>query len=40
MPVMEGEYYTLPGSQTKVNRPVLGQEPVPGTEVSIDQWLF
>ena len=48
---LEGEYYTPPVSQIKVNRPgklsaplnlpiFLGQEPVPSTERSIDQWLF
>ena len=51
MPTLDGEYYTPPISQTKVNRvsklgappslPIfLGQEPVPATEGSIDQWLF
>ena len=51
MPVPEGEYYTPPVSQTRVNHPnklsappnlpiFSGQEPVPGTEGSIDQWLF
>ena len=51
MPALDGEYYTPPGSQMKVNRvsklgappslPIfLGQEPVPATEGSIDQWLF
>ena len=51
IPVLEGEYYTPPVSQIKVNRPgklstplnlpiFLGQEPVPSTEGSIDQWLF
>ena len=51
MPVLEVEYYTPPTSQMRVNRPgmlsvplnlpiFLGQEPVPGTEGSIDQWLF
>ena len=47
MPALDGEYYTPPVSQTKVNRvsklgappnlPILGgQEPVPTTEGSID----
>ena len=51
MPVLEGEYCTPPVSQMKVshhsklstppNLPIfLGQEPVPSTEGSIDQWLF
>ena len=51
MPALDGEYYTPPVSQTKVNRvsklgaspnlPIFsGQEPVPATEGSIDQWLF
>ena len=51
MPALEGEYYTPPMSQMRVNRPgmlsaplslpiFLGQEPVPSTEVSIDQWFF
>ena len=51
MPVLEGKYYTSPASQIRVNRPgklsappnlpiLLGQEPVPSTEGSIDQWLF
>ena len=51
MPALDGEYYTPPVSQVKVNRvsklsappnlPIfLGQEPVPSTEGSIDQWLF
>ena len=51
MPALDGEYYTPPVSQVKVNRvsklsappnlPIfLGQEPVPATEGSIDQWLF
>ena len=50
-PALDGEYYTPPVSQTKVNKvsklgaspslPIfLGQEPVPATEGSIDQWLF
>ena len=51
MLALEGEYYTPPVSQINVNKlgklstplnlPIfLGQEPVPGTEGSIDQWLF
>ena len=51
MPALDGGYYTPPVSQMKVNRvnklgalpslPIfLGQEPVPATEGSIDQWLF
>ena len=51
MPALDGEYYTPPVSQTKVNRmsklgapaslPIfLGQEPVSVMEGSIDQWLF
>ena len=51
MPALEGEYYTPPVSQIKVNRPgklsaspnlpiFSGQELVPSTEGSIDQWLF
>ena len=51
MPVLDGEYYTPPVSQVKVNRvsklgapqilPIFsGQEPVPAMEGSIDQWLF
>ena len=51
MPVLDQEYYTPPVSQVKVNQGsklsappnlhiFLGQEPVPGTEGSIDQWLF
>ena len=51
MPALEGEYYTPPVSQMRVNQPgklsappnlpiFLGQEPVPSTEGSIDQWLF
>ena len=50
MPALDGEYYTPPVSQVKVNRvsklsappnlPIFsGQEPVPNTEGSIDQWL-
>ena len=51
MQVLEGEYYTPPASQMRVNRPgklsapqnlplFSGQEPVPSTEGSIDKWLF
>ena len=51
MPVLEGEYYTPPMTQMRGNHPnkliaplnlpiFSGQEPVPGTEGSIDQWLF
>ena len=51
MPALDGEYYTPPVSQVKVNQvsklsappnlPIFsGQEPVPSTEGSIDQWLF
>ena len=51
MPTLDGEYYTPPISQMKVNwmsklgappsLPIfLGQEPVPAMEGSIDQWLF
>ena len=51
VPVIEGEYYTPPVNQMRVNTPsklsapptlptFLGQEPVPSTEGSIDQWLF
>ena len=51
MPELDGEYYTPPVSQMKVNRvsklgappslPIFsGQEPVPAMEGSIDQWLF
>ena len=51
MPALGGEYYTPPVSQVRVsqvsklspppNLPIFwGQEPVPSTEVSIDQWLF
>ena len=51
IPALEGEYYTPLLSQIKVNQvsklsvlpnlPIfLGQEPVPSTEGSIDQWLF
>ena len=51
LPALEGEYYAPPVSQMRVNTPsklsaplhlptFSGQEPVPSTEVSIDQWLF
>ena len=51
MPALEGEYYTPPASQVRLNTssklsappnlPIfLGQEPVPTTEGSIEQWLF
>ena len=51
VPALEGEYYTPPVSQMRVNTsnklsappnlPIFsGQEPVPSTEGSIDQWLF
>ena len=51
VPALEGEHYTPPASQMRVNTssklsappnlPIfLGQEPVPSTEGSIDQWLF
>ena len=51
IPVIEGEYYTPPVSQMKMNKssklsappnlPIFsGQELVPSTEGSIDQWLF
>ena len=51
IPVIEGEYYTPPVSQVKMNKssklsvppnsPIFsGQELVPSTEGSIDQWLF
>ena len=51
VPALEGEYYTPPASQMRVNTssklsaplnlPIfLGQEPVPGMKGSIDQWLF
>ena len=49
--VLEGEYYTPPVGQKRVNNssnlsappnaPIFsGQEPAPSTEGSIDQWLF
>ena len=51
IPVIEGEYYTPPVSQMKMNKssklsappnlPIFsGQELVPSTEGSIDLWLF
>ena len=51
MPDLEGEYYTPPVSHMRVSHPnklsappnlpiFSGQEPVPGTEGSIDQRLF
>ena len=51
MPVLQGKYYTPPASQTRVSHPnklsappnlpiFSGQETVPSTEGSIDQWLF
>ena len=51
VPALEGEYYAPPVSQMSVNTsgkfsappnlPIFsGQEPVPSTEGSIDQWLF
>ena len=51
VPAVEGEYFTPPVSQMRVNIPsklsaplnlpiFLGQELVPSTEGSIDQWLF
>ena len=51
IPALDGEFYTPPVTQEKVNQvsklsappnlPIfLGQEPVPSTEGSIDQWLF
>ena len=51
VPSLEGECYTPPVSQMRVNHPsklsappnlpiFLGQELVPSTEGSIDQWLF
>ena len=51
MPALDGEYYTPPGSQVKINQvselsvPLnltifSGQAPVPSMEGSIDQWLF
>ena len=50
-PLIEGEYYTPPLSQMKMNKssklsappnlPIFsGQELVPSTEGSINQWLF
>ena len=51
VPVLEGEYFTPPVNQMRVTTPsklsaplnlptFLGQELVPSTEGSIDQWLF
>ena len=51
VPVLEGEYYTPPVSQMRVNTPsklitppnlptFSGQEPVPNLEGLIDQWFF
>ena len=51
MPALEGGYYTPPVSQMRVNRSnklsaplnlliFFGQEPVPSTEGSTDQWPF
>ena len=51
IPVIERDYYTPPVTQMKINKssklsappnlPIFsGQEPVPSTEGSIDQWLF
>ena len=51
IPALEGEYYTPPVSQMQVNKPgklsappnlpiFSGQELVPSTEGSIDQWLL
>ena len=51
VPVLEGECYIPPVSQTRITTPrklsappnlptFLGQEHVPSTEGSIDQWLF
>ena len=51
MPALDREYYTPPVSQVKINQVsklsappnlpiILGQEPVPSMEGSIDQWLF
>ena len=51
VPVLEGEYYTPPVSQTRIATPsklnappklptFSGQQPVPSTEGLIDQWLF
>ena len=38
---LEGEYYTPSKLRTPPNLPTFsGQEPVPSTEGSIDQWLF
>ena len=51
VPFLEGEYYTTDVSQTRIATPsklsappnlptFSGQEPVPSTEGSIDQWFF
>ena len=50
VPALEGEYYTPPECQMRVNTQkykcssestyILGQEPVPSMEGSVDQWLF
>ena len=51
IPALKGEYYTPPLSQMRVTTPsklstlpnlptFMGQELVPSTEGSIDQWLF
>ena len=51
VPALEGEYYTPPVSQMRVNTPnklsappnlptFSGQDPVPSAEGSIDQWHF
>ena len=51
VPALEGEYYIPPVSQMRMNTPTKlstppnlptfsGQEPVPRTEGSTDQWLF
>ena len=51
VPALEGEYYTPPASQMRVGNPnklsappnlpiFSGQETVPSSEGSIDQWLF
>ena len=51
MPALEGEYYAPPVSQMRVSHPgklsalpnlpiFSGQELIPSTEGSIDQWLF
>ena len=51
VPVLEGEYYTPPVSQTRITNPsklsappslptFSEQEPVPSTDGVTDQWLF